>query len=187
MGDTDKVLDDGRPSRSRRNIPWVTLAVLSFTALLSYAEVSYPHVGSQLLAYLSRATESKITTRQNSQTTCSSPLPDIFTTKPPLASHPLVKTTSDAFAAQLASRVAEGDIDSLAIAVVTSEGSIFEGTYGVVRANETDAEKRGKVNRDTVYRLASVSKVFTVLETLILRDRGVLQLYVLTQHYSSFL
>lgn len=108
-------------------------------------------------------------------TSCKPLLPDIFTSTPPSPSHPLIQSASRDLETQLSKRFEEGDIESLAIAVVTSEGSIYEGTFGVVRANETDEVKRGRVTRDTVYRLASVSKVFTTLETMILRDRGVLQ------------
>lgn len=47
----------------------------------------------------------------------------------------------------------KGGIDSLAIFVFTYERSIHEGTFGVVGANETEEEERGRVTRDTVYRL----------------------------------
>ncbi|KAJ7246323.1 beta-lactamase/transpeptidase-like protein [Mycena haematopus] len=71
-------------------------------------------------------------------------------------------------------RTAASDIDSLSIAVVTPNGPIFEHGYGVLRANETDPEKRGSVTRDSIYRIASITKMFAVLETLILRERGAL-------------
>ncbi|KAH9947539.1 beta-lactamase/transpeptidase-like protein [Amylocystis lapponica] len=62
------------------------------------------------------------------------------------------------------------------MAVVTSAGSLHEGFWGVRRANETDEKIRGMVDRHSIYRLASISKLFTSLETFILRDRGVLDL-----------
>ncbi|KAF8973666.1 beta-lactamase/transpeptidase-like protein [Flammula alnicola] len=74
----------------------------------------------------------------------------------------------------LSSRASKSDIDSIAVAVVTPAGSIFEAGYGVLKANETDAEHAQPVDRDSIYRIASISKMFTVLETLILRERGVL-------------
>ncbi|KZV92719.1 beta-lactamase/transpeptidase-like protein [Exidia glandulosa HHB12029] len=66
------------------------------------------------------------------------------------------------------------DVDSVVAAVVTPDGSIYEGTYGLLRANETDPASQGTVDRDSVYRIASVTKVFTAWEAYILRDRGVL-------------
>ncbi|KZV99272.1 beta-lactamase/transpeptidase-like protein, partial [Exidia glandulosa HHB12029] len=66
------------------------------------------------------------------------------------------------------------EVDSVVAAIVTPDGSIYEGTYGLLRANETDPALQGKVDRDSVYRIASVTKVFTAWEAYILRDRGVL-------------
>ena len=126
---------------------------------------------------------SPMLTTPSTPSSCDPPLPDLFSTSPPPSSHPKLIVASNAFQKQLEERFAQGGIDSIVLAVVTSEGSIFESTLGVVRANETDEEKKGKVTRDTVYRLASVSKVFNVLETLILRQRGLLSWYVSCQHF----
>lgn len=68
------------------------------------------------------------------------------------------------------------EVDSVVAAVVTPDGSIYEGTYGLLRANETDPARQGTVDRNSVYRIASVTKVFTAWESWILRDRGVLGL-----------
>lgn len=65
-------------------------------------------------------------------------------------------------------------VDSVAAAVVTPDGSVWEGTYGLLHANESS----GSVTRDSIYRLASVTKVFTTWESFLLRDRGALGLYV---------
>ena len=76
----------------------------------------------------------------------------------------------------LTARFNEGGLDSVAVAVVTSAGPVYEGFWGARRANETNEHEKGTVDRNTVYRLASISKLFTTLETFILRDRGVLSL-----------
>jgi hypothetical protein len=68
-------------------------------------------------------------------------------------------------------------LDSITVAVVTPDGPVFSKGYGVRRANETVAQ-RGQVDEDTIYRLASVSKMFTVLELWILKERGALEWYV---------
>lgn len=78
----------------------------------------------------------------------------------------------------LTARFNEGGLDSVAVAVVTAEGSVYEGFWGVQRANETDKSKQGAIDRHTVYRLASISKLFTTMETYMLRDRGIFNLYV---------
>jgi hypothetical protein len=72
----------------------------------------------------------------------------------------------------LSSRAEETDIDSLSFAVTGPYDSLFEFTYGSLRANETDHSKRGTVTRDSIYRIASISKMFAVLHTLVLRERG---------------
>ncbi|EGN94876.1 hypothetical protein SERLA73DRAFT_96244 [Serpula lacrymans var. lacrymans S7.3] len=64
----------------------------------------------------------------------------------------------------------------MSVAVVTSDGPIYDGFWGLLRANETEDENQRAVDRHTIYRLASISKLTTVLETYILRDRGALNL-----------
>jgi CubicO group peptidase (beta-lactamase class C family) len=69
-------------------------------------------------------------------------------------------------------------LDSLAFAVITPAGPIFERGYGVLRANDTSA-KQYPVDKPSIYRIASISKMFSVFETLLLRERGALELCVL--------
>lgn len=77
--------------------------------------------------------------------------------------------------AYLSERASHSDIDSLSIAVVTPTRTIFEQSYGVLKANETESSDK-PVSRDSIYRIASITKIFTILETLILRERGALNL-----------
>ncbi|KAF7784072.1 hypothetical protein Agabi119p4_237 [Agaricus bisporus var. burnettii] len=104
---------------------------------------------------------------------CPFPLPNHLLKERPLcpSEGPLRKSSKklDAF---LSERASHPDIDSLSIAVVTPYGTIFERGYGVLKANETVSQK--PVSRHSIYRIASITKMFTVLETLILRERGVL-------------
>ena len=70
-------------------------------------------------------------------------------------------------------------MDSLAVAVVTPAGPIYEAFRGPIRANESSWPGRGAdVDGDSIFRIASVSKLFASLEALILRDRGALNLWV---------
>ncbi|KAG9023656.1 hypothetical protein FRB95_012648, partial [Tulasnella sp. JGI-2019a] len=101
---------------------------------------------------------------------------------PPLpagATLPQPDFTSAAFSAAsarldryLRSVMRREDLDSLVVGVISSfEGLIFNKGYGVLRANETRGIHRVP-NTDSIYRIASVSKMFAVLELLILKERG---------------
>lgn len=70
---------------------------------------------------------------------------------------------------------ATNQIDGLAIGVVTSNGAIYETGIGALKANETDPQKRGGIDRNSIFRIASGSKLFVALETFLLREKGALQ------------
>lgn len=106
---------------------------------------------------------------------CKPPSANIFATSPPRSNNGLIAKASKDIDQYLAKRTAKSDIDSLAIAVVTPGGIVFERGYGVLKANESNVEDQKPVDSNSIYRLASISKMFTALETLILRERGVLQ------------
>lgn len=103
---------------------------------------------------------------------CNPPKPNLLGLYPPPASDNEFFFPSQTLHGYLSTLAHKSDIDSLAVAVVTPAGTVFEHGYGSLRANETDPSRRGQVNQDSIYRIASVTKVFTVLETLILRERG---------------
>ncbi|KAJ7170077.1 beta-lactamase/transpeptidase-like protein [Mycena filopes] len=94
--------------------------------------------------------------------TCRPPLPTLLAANPPRPDAQELKDAAASLHESLSRRTAFPDIDSLSIAVVTPA------------ANESSVERRGSVNRDSIYRIASITKVFTVLHTLILRERGIL-------------
>lgn len=71
----------------------------------------------------------------------------------------------------IAALTARRPIDSLSVAVVTSGGAIYEKNWGVLRANETDSVD---TDSQSVYRIASVAKVFPVFEALLLEQKGAL-------------
>ena len=104
---------------------------------------------------------------------CHAPLPPFLATKPPSGAEPSLRKAFHQLDSILQRDFQNGGIDSLSVAVVASNGSLYEGFWGKRRANESDDTT---VDRNSIYRLASISKLFTALETLILRDRGVLQL-----------
>jgi CubicO group peptidase (beta-lactamase class C family) len=103
---------------------------------------------------------------------CAFPLPNLLSSGPPFEhGRNALSVASRSLDKYLRAKVRQRDIDSLSIAVVTPNGPIFQKGYGVLRANETDSKTP---DANSIYRIASISKMFTVLETLVLRDRGVL-------------
>ncbi|PSR83958.1 hypothetical protein PHLCEN_2v5562 [Hermanssonia centrifuga] len=99
-------------------------------------------------------------------------LPKVFIETPPSADDAFVSVGLEQLAAFFSRRFAHGDIDSLSVAVVTSQGAVFEQNYGVIRGNESETSP--PTTSHSSYRVASVSKLFAVLEGLVLEQRGVL-------------
>ncbi|KAH9940097.1 beta-lactamase/transpeptidase-like protein [Epithele typhae] len=62
-------------------------------------------------------------------------------------------------------------IDSLSVAVVTSRDTIYEQNFGVTRGNESGS---APTNSHSMYRIASVAKLFAVLEGHILQQKGII-------------
>ena len=108
--------------------------------------------------------------------TCPAPKPNVFGYHPPRPSNDQIVKATKSLDDWLTKTITQNPIDSLSIAVVTAAGPLFEKGYGVLRANES-VEEQNPVERNSVYRIASISKMFTVLETLILRERGILNWY----------
>ncbi len=108
---------------------------------------------------------------------CKPPLPNLLQKYPPsLNEYPSLRWAAIKLDAQLAARAALPGIDSLVITVVTPTGVLWSKGYGRRHANETG--NLAPPDLDTSYRIASISKMFATLETLILRERGALNLYV---------
>lgn len=108
---------------------------------------------------------------------CKPPLPKLLQKHPPtLNEYPSLRWAAIKLDAQLAARTALPGTDSLVIAVVTPVGVLWSKGYGRRHANETG--NTASPDLDTSYRIASISKMFATLETLILRERGALNLFV---------
>lgn len=106
---------------------------------------------------------------------CLFPLPNYVLKERPLQpGEGSLEDSSKKLHAYFLERTTHPDIDSLSAAVVTPTGPVFEQSYGRLKANETVSKR--PVSRDSIYRIASITKLFTTLETLILRERGVLDL-----------
>ncbi|KAF8640639.1 hypothetical protein AX17_000296 [Amanita inopinata Kibby_2008] len=131
---------------------------------------------SLLIAFFFSKTTSQpsLISNKPGYTSCQPPRPNLLGNYPPPSDAQELLAPSQVLHHYLTSRVNQPDVDSIAVAVVTPASTVFERGYGVLRANETDPDRRGKVDGDSIYRIASITKMFTVLETLILRERGVL-------------
>ncbi|PIL32219.1 hypothetical protein GSI_05464 [Ganoderma sinense ZZ0214-1] len=99
-------------------------------------------------------------------------LPSLFAETPPTTGHSALGAAAETADRFFTERFSKGDIDSLSIAVVTSGGVLFEKNWGVTRGNESATSP--PTTSHSQYRIASVSKLFTALEGLILEERGVL-------------
>ncbi|PIL23326.1 hypothetical protein GSI_14637 [Ganoderma sinense ZZ0214-1] len=124
-----------------------------------------------LLSYLSLDLWSGQSASDTERWNCRPFLPTLFIHAPPSPSHPAIRGATKALDDYFASKYAQGGIDSLSVAVVTSEGALYEKNFGVLRANETNSPP---TTSHSAYRIASVSKLFTVLEGFILEQRGVI-------------
>ncbi|KAG8908654.1 hypothetical protein FRB99_004942 [Tulasnella sp. 403] len=102
---------------------------------------------------------------------CHPPLPAVarFLTTPTGETQFLL--ASAALHAELTLRTTLPDIDSLSIAVVTPTGVVFQQSYGSLKANET-LGRRGKPDKNSLYRVASISKLFNVFQMQTMRQQG---------------
>ncbi|KAH9884522.1 beta-lactamase/transpeptidase-like protein [Cubamyces lactineus] len=102
---------------------------------------------------------------------CSPFLPNLFEETPPSANHPAIHAAIGSVDRFLTSRFAQGDIDSLSVAVVTADGPLYERNFGVMRGNESSSSP---TTSHSSYRISSTGKIFTVLEGLLLEQRGII-------------
>ena len=138
-------------------------------------------VGLAILSYLPggiwrpepSVTISKTDTKRWS---CRPFIPKVFVDRPPSSAHPAIQEATKVLDTYISGHVASSGIDSLSIAVVTSEGTLYQRNSGALKANETNSPP---VTSDSMFRLASISKLFTVLEGMILEQKGIISWYVL--------
>ena len=89
----------------------------------------------------------------------------------PLLSDPEVRFQIDALAAWLAAQVAYRELPGLAIGLVYDQDLIWQQGFGVA-----DRAQQTPVTAQSVFRIASITKLFTSTAILHLRDAGKLQL-----------
>lgn len=99
-------------------------------------------------------------------------LPRIFVETPPSADHAAIRQATSKLDSSFTKRFAQGDIDALSVAVVTSKGPLYEKNWGLLRAE--DGQASPPVTSHDSYRAASNSKPFAILEGFVLEQRGAL-------------
>lgn len=167
------------PPKTHSLFKWIVLLTLVFT-LTTF--LNAPGFVSNVSLFTNKFTTSVWEVKFGSGVTCHAPAPNLFAYHPPRLSNERIVKASKDLDKYLSDRASKSDIDSISVSVVTAAGPIFEGGYGTLKANETDTNPDDvrPVDRDSIYRIASISKMFTVLETLILRERGVLNWWVIS-------
>lgn len=105
-------------------------------------------------------------------------LPRLFDGAPPQPSDPRIRAAAGSWKAGLDKYFAKSRLDALSVALVSPAGTILEAHWGTRRANETDPAKAGAVDRHSIYRIASISKLFIVFEGQQLVQRGAIQWFV---------
>jgi CubicO group peptidase (beta-lactamase class C family) len=162
--------DNQQPSRSAS---WKTIA---FTAVLSAGAALFAemHMASLMPTLVRNTTNDTKASRQ-----CRPPLPNLFAENPIQADQPEIKAALERVDEFVRKSFVASQIDGLAVGIVTPNGAIYEAGMGALKANETDPQKRGMIDRNSIFRIASGSKLFVALETFILREKGALQWFVI--------
>ncbi|KAF9048730.1 beta-lactamase/transpeptidase-like protein [Panaeolus papilionaceus] len=104
---------------------------------------------------------------------CPPPSPKIFEHFPVDLKSSQMRAALSTVSQMASAAASQPGIDSMVLAIVGPGGVLFEKGYGTLQANETNSTVP---DRNSIYRIGSTSKMFTVLETLMLRERGALSL-----------
>ena len=99
-----------------------------------------------------------------------------------LAADPGVRSAIDLLSAWIESQVAHGDVPSVSIGIVHEQALLWARGFGLA-----SRERKEPATPDTLYRIASITKLFTSTAILQLRDAGRLRLDdPLVQHLPWF-
>ncbi|KAJ7476847.1 beta-lactamase/transpeptidase-like protein [Mycena galericulata] len=132
-------------------------------------------IGTLCASFALQAQRQLIAQSFSSTPNCHPPLPDIFAQTPIRNDSPGISSVLSEVDASIQQWFSAGGIDGLVVAIVTGQGVVYETAIGPLKANETAPNKRGAVDRHSIFRIASGSKLFATLETLVLREKGALQ------------
>ena len=88
-----------------------------------------------------------------------------------IASHPEVRAGISRFEAWVEAHVVNGEVPSVATAIVHDQTVVWSRAFG-----EADIDAKTPASTDTLYRIGSITKLFTATAVLQLRDAGALRL-----------
>ncbi|KAK6503880.1 hypothetical protein TWF481_008882 [Arthrobotrys musiformis] len=109
---------------------------------------------------------------------CVPPPPAFLLDDPRVMQHPAVKLALAQLELTLKADTFSNK-DALSISIVhSSKGKIYEFHRGRKRLNESSSASPARVDGNSIYRIASVSKVFAVLEALVLSRQAQLKKFV---------
>ena len=129
-----------------------------------------------LLSYLSRDDWQRFARQTtDNRWSCRPFLPNLFAETPPPPNLLAIREVTKILDGYFVTKFSQGSIDSLSVAIVTSGDVLYEKNFGVLKANETNSPFT--TSHDS-YRIASISKLFTVLEGFILEQRGIISWYM---------
>ena len=107
-----------------------------------------------------------------SETTCKPPLPSLLLQQyPPSAEDEILQPLLAQVQAEAAATAAIESVDSVAVGLVGPQGLIWAKGFGKAKANGTDSTPP---NEHTIYRVASISKLFATMEGFVLQNKGYL-------------
>ena len=94
-----------------------------------------------------------------------------MTTPAPLVEHPEVRSAIDLLEAWIEAQRVARELPGMSIGIVHDQALVWSRGFGWA-----DLERREPATADTLYRIGSITKLFTATALLILRDAGKLRL-----------
>ena len=92
-------------------------------------------------------------------------------TQPPLSEHPRIKDAIGLVDAWIDSLLDYGQVPGISVGFVVDQELVFAKGYGY-----SNLENKIRTETDTIYSVCSISKLFTSIGIMQLRDSGVLTL-----------
>jgi CubicO group peptidase (beta-lactamase class C family) len=125
---------------------------------------------------IQKSVKAKRVTTQTTESTCKPPLPSLLLQLYPpsaddVALHPLLGQLENT----ASSAATSATVNSITVGVVGPQGLIWSKGFGKANANGTDP---APPNEHTIYRIASISKLFATMEGHVLSEKGAINWYV---------
>ncbi|KIM24198.1 hypothetical protein M408DRAFT_27312 [Serendipita vermifera MAFF 305830] len=129
-------------------------------------------IGSALGSSIPNLHQRDQTITTGAESACRPPLPSILLQKyPPSAEDAALQSLLANVQSAAAASVATDGVDSVSLGIVGPQGLIWYKGFGKAQANGTDD---APPNEHTIYRIASISKMFAAMEGFVLQDKGYL-------------